>query len=189
MMDQAYPYRNRITGLGLDSYEKDNPPRKYIDVYEAAREQGYRVTAHCDVDQEDSVKHIWECIDLLKTDRIDHGINSIEDPELIRELIARNITLTVCPTWRSPYTGPPDLDRIKEMYKQGLKITLNTDDPAEFNSGYLNQTIAGAVNGSDYSKNDLVCFMRNAFDGSWLPLESKKRYIDELNSYALSKIL
>jgi adenosine deaminase len=184
MMEQAYPYRHLITGLGLDSYEKDNPPRKYTNVYAKARDQGYRVTAHCDVDQEDSTKHIWECIDLLKTDRVDHGVNCIEDPKLVEELIKRNITLTACPTWRSPYPGPRDLERIRKMYDLGLKVTLNSDDPAEFNSGYMNQTLMGAVEGSGYTKEDLVRFMRNAFEGSWLSRESKDRYIKALDEYA-----
>ena len=188
MMDQAKLYRYLITGLGLDSYEKDNPPSKYTEVYAEARKQGYRVTAHCDVDQEDSVKHIWECIDLLKTERIDHGINSIEDPQLVEELINRDTTLTACPTWRSPYSGPRDLPRIKKMYEQGLNVTLNSDDPAEFNSGFLNQTLIGAAEGSGYSESDLLQFMRNAFDGSWLPKDNKKKYIDELDRYAASKI-
>jgi adenosine deaminase len=135
MMAQAHPHRYLITGLGLDSYEKDNPPSKYTEVYAKAREQGYRVTAHCDVDQENSVNHIWECIDLLKTDRIDHGINSIEDPKLVEELIKRGVTLTACPTWRSPYPGPRDVDRIKLMYDLGLKVTLNTDDPSRVQLG------------------------------------------------------
>ncbi len=187
MMEQAYPYRHLITGLGLDSYEKDNPPSKYTEVYEEARKQGYRVTAHCDVDQEDSVEHIWECIDLLKTDRIDHGVNSIEDPELVNELIKRDITLTACPTWRSLYPEPRDLERIRKMYDIGLKVTLNTDDPAEFTSGYMNQTLIGAVEGSGYTKEDLICFMRNAFEGSWLPQESKDGYIKALNDYAVSR--
>lgn len=184
MMERAYPYRHLITGLGLDSYEKDNPPSKYIEVYSNAREQGYRVTAHCDVDQEDSTKHIWECIDLLKTDRVDHGVNCIEDPKLVEEMISRSITLTACPTWRSPYLGPRDLERIRKMYDLGLKVTLNSDDPAEFNSGYMNQTLIGAVEGSGYTKEDLVRFMRNAFEGSWLPRESKDRYIKALDDYA-----
>ena len=179
MMDQAKPYRRLITGLGLDSYEKDNPPSKYKEVYAEARKQGYRLTAHCDVDQVDSVKHIWECIDVLKTERVDHGINSIEDTELVEELIKRNITLTACPTWRSPYLGPRDLDRIRKMYELGLRVTLNTDDPAEFISGYMNHTLIGAVEGSGYTKEDLVCFMRNAFEGSWQPRGSKDKYIDE----------
>ena len=188
MLDQAKPYRNIITGLGLDSYEKDNPPRKYTEVYAEARKQGYRLTAHCDVDQVDSVKHIWECIDVLKTDRVDHGINSIEAPELVEELRRRKITLTACPTWRSPYPGPRDLDRIRKMYELGLKVTLNTDDPAEFKSGFMNQTLIGAAEGSGYTEKDLVQFMRNAFEGSWLPEDSKKKYLDELDRYAASKI-
>ena len=183
MMEQAYPYRHLITGLGLDSYEKDNPPSKYKEVYQAAKEQGYRVTAHCDVDQEDSVKHIWECIDLLKTGRIDHGVNSIEDPELVKELIKRDITLTTCPTWRSPYPGPRDTGRIKQMYDLGLKVTLNTDDPAEFNSGYMNQTLMGAAERTGYTKKDLTRFMENAFNGSWQPREKKDAYIKQLHEY------
>ena len=186
MMEQAYPYRNLVSGLGLDSYEKDNPPSKYSEVYEEARKQGYRLTAHCDVNQEDSVEHIWECIDLLKTERIDHGINSIEDPELVKELIRRDITLTACPTWRKPYPGPRDLEGIRTMYDLGLKVTLNTDDPAEFTSGYMNKTLMGAVEGSGYSKDDLVQFMKNAFDGSWLSRERKDGYIKQLMDFAES---
>ncbi len=183
MMEQAYPYRHLITGLGLDSYEKDNPPNKYTKIYEKAREQGYRVTAHCDVDQEDSIKHLWECIDVLKTDRIDHGVNSIESPELVAELIKRGITLTACPTWRSPYPGPRDLSRIKQMYDLGLNVTLNSDDPAEFNSGYMTKLLIMAVEGSGYTKEDLVQFMTNAFNGAWINDEKKASYIKALNEY------
>ena len=186
MMEQAYPYRHLIIGLGMDSYEKDNPPSKYTKVYEKAREQGYRVTAHCDVDQEDSIKHIWECLDLLKTDRIDHGVNSIESLELVAELIKQDITLTACPTWRSPYPGPRDTERIKQMYDLGLKVTLNTDDPAEFNSGYMNKLLIGAVERTGYTKKDLVKLMKNAFDGSWLPRKKKDTYIKQLRDYAES---
>ena len=142
------------------------------------------MTAHCDVDQEDSTQHIWECIDLLKTDRIDHGINSIEDPELVKELVKRGTTLTACPTWRSPFPGPRDLERIKQMYKAGLRVTLNTDDPAEFKSGFMNQTLTGAAIGSGYTIEDMVCFMRNAFNGSWLPEMKKRQYIRQLEEYA-----
>lgn len=181
MMEQAYPYRHLITGLGLDSYEKDNPPSKYTEVYAKAREQGYRVTAHCDVDQENSIKHIWECIDLLKTDRIDHGVNSIESPKLVEELIRRKITLTACPTWRSPYPGTRDLPRIKQMYELGLNVTLNTDDPAEFNSGYMNKLLIGAVEGSGYTKQDLIQFMTNAFNGAWIPEDRKQHYLTLLH--------
>ncbi len=135
MLDLARPYRDRIIGLGLDSYEEDNPPRKFVDVFARARREGYRLTAHCDVDQTDSVQHIWECIDLLGVDRIDHGVNCIEDPTLVAELVRRDICLTPCPVWRSTDPGPQDIDRIRTMYELGLRITLNSDDPGEFDSG------------------------------------------------------
>lgn len=184
MMEQARPHRHLITGLGLDSYEKDNQPSKYTEVYEYARKQEYRVTAHCDVNQENSIQHIWKCIDLLKTDRIDHGVNSIESPELIEELIRRDITLTTCPTWRSLYRSPRDVERIRLMYDAGLKVTLNTDDPAEFNSGFMNQTLIGATERSGYTKEDLTRLITNAFTGSWMPRDDKNRFIKDLKKYA-----
>jgi adenosine deaminase len=184
MLEQAHPYRDKIIGLGLDSYEEDNPPRKFEAVYSKAREEGYHLTAHCDVDQTNSVQHIWECIDVLKVERIDHGINSIEDPRLVEELIKRNICLTACPTWRSPYLEPRDLNRIKKMYELGLMVTLNTDDPAEFHSGYLTNTLMDAQKKSGYTKKDLIKFMINAINGSWLPDFSKDVLRQSLIKYS-----
>ena len=79
--------------------------------------------------------------------------------------------------------GPRDVEGIKQMYDLGLRVTLNTDDPAEFNSGFMNQTLMGAVKGSGYTKKGLVNLMRNAFDGSWLPREKKDAYIKQLHEY------
>ncbi len=184
MLAQARPYRNKIIGLGLDSYEEDNPPRKFADVYARAQEDGYRFTAHCDVDQTNSVQHLWECLDILKVERIDHGINSIDDPQLVEELKRRNICLTTCPVWRSTDPGPQDVDRIKKMFELGLLVTLNTDDPAEFDSGYLTDLLIGVQEASGYSKRDLVRFMMNAFEGSWLAPSAKDVYIESLLEYA-----
>jgi len=184
LLVHARPHRDKILGLGLDSYEEGNPPRKFEAVYAEAGGESYHLTAHCDVDQTDSVGHIWECLDLLKVERIDHGINCIEDNELVEELRRRRICLTACPTWRSPYPGPRDVDRIMEMYERGLLVTLNSDDPGEFNSGYLTQTLMDFQGESGCSKGDLVQFMVNAFEGSWLPRSSKDAYIESLREYA-----
>lgn len=184
MLEQARPHRDKIIGLGLDSYEEKNPPRKFAEVYAHAQEDGYSFTAHCDVDQTNSVEHIWECIDILKVDRIDHGINSIEDPLLVEELKYRNICLTTCPIWRSTDPEPQDIKRIKKMYEVGLLVTLNTDDPAEFDSGYLTNLLIGVQEKSGYSKFDLVQFMINAFEGSWLSRSSKDVYLKSLLDYA-----
>ncbi len=184
MLAQARPYRNKIIGLGMDSYEENNPPHKFTDVYAQAREDGYRFTAHCDVDQTNSVQHIWECLDILKVERIDHGINSIEDPRLVEELKRRNICLTPCPVRRSADPGPQDVDRIKTMYELGLLVTLNSDDPAEFDTGYLTNLLIEVQAASGYSKGDMVRFMMNAFEGSWLSRSAKDAYIESLLKYA-----
>ncbi len=186
MLEQAHPYRDIILGLGLDSYEEGNPPSKFETVYAKARKDGYHLTAHCDVDQTDSVQHIWECLELLKVERIDHGINAIEDSRLVEELKRQKICLTTCPTWRSPYPEPRDIDRIKEMYERGLMVTLNTDDPAEFISGYLTKTLIDYQKASGCTRSDLIQFMVNAFEGSWLSRDSRNAYVDSLLAYSNS---
>jgi adenosine deaminase len=184
MLAQARPYRDKVIGLGMDSYEEDNPPHKFAAVYARAGEDGYRLTAHCDVDQSRSVPNIWECLDVLQVERIDHGLNSIDDPCLVEEMVRREICVTACPVWRSTDPGPQDVDRIQRMYELGMLVTLNTDDPAEFDSGYLSDLLIGVQAASGYSKGDLVRFMRNAFEGSWLSRPARDAYIGSLLDYA-----
>ncbi len=184
MLEQARPYRDKIIGLGIDSYEEGNPPSKFAEVFASAQEDGYRFTSHCDVDQTNSVQHIWECLDILQVERIDHGINSIEDPRLVEELKHRNICLTPCPVRRSTDPEPQDVDRIKKMYELGLLVTLNSDDPAEFDTGYLTNLLIEVQEASRYSKGDMVRFMMNAFEGSWLSRSTKDIYIEALLNYA-----
>jgi adenosine deaminase len=103
---------------------------------------------------------------------------------LVEELKRRDICLTACPVWRSNDPGPQDVDRIKEMFERGLLVTLNTDDPAEFDSGYLTDLLVGVQEASGYTKRDMVRFMRNAFEGSWLPRSAKDVYVESLLKYA-----
>ncbi|MBT4527914.1 MAG: adenosine deaminase [Deltaproteobacteria bacterium] len=186
MLEQAKPHKDKIIGLGLDSYEENNPPHKYTDVYAQAKKEGYRLTAHCDVDMKNSTRNIWECLEILDVERIDHGINSIEDPKLVQELVRRKICLTTCPIKRPCDPQPQDIDRIREMVNLGLCVTLNTDDPPEFETGYLSNLLYLVQQASHYSKNDMVQFMRNAFDGSWLQMDAKNKYIEALLEYAES---
>ena len=103
-LEQSLPYGDWIVGVGLDSDEKDNPPVKFKDVFARARSEGYRLTMHCDVDQENSVEHIWQCLDEIGVERIDHGVNALEDAALIREINRRGLGLTVCPISNSYVT-------------------------------------------------------------------------------------
>src|SRR6266536_3560601 len=96
-LERSLPYRDRIVGVGLDSDEHGNPPVKFADVFARARSEGLRLTMHCDVDQEDSVAHIRQCLDEILVERIDHGVNCLDDEGLAREIGDRGLGLTVCP--------------------------------------------------------------------------------------------
>lgn len=182
-MDDAQPYRDRILGFGIDSIEEDNPPAKFKDLYDRARAEGYRLTAHCDVDQADAVSHIWDCLEILRVERIDHGINAIEDEHLVDVLRERAVCMTPCPTWRPIDRVPRRVDRIRVMYELGLKVTLNTDDPGLFVSGTMGTMLPPVAAAGAFEPRDMVQFMRNAFEGAWLSATERSRFIAELNSF------
>ncbi len=184
MLDQARPYRELILGLGMDSYEEGNPPSKFARAYAAAREDGYRLTAHCDVDQSTSVSNIWEAVDVLRVERIDHGLNAVEDPGLVEVLRERSIGLTACPVRRPTDPEPQDLDRIRQLFEAGVLVTLNTDDPAEFDTGYLTTLMSEVQSAGGYTNADMVRFVQNAFEISWLPQNRKDDYLAVLSEYA-----
>ena len=188
LFDQVMPWREEITGFGLDSSELNNPPVKFEELYARAKIEGYRLTAHCDVDQKDSVEHIWQCIDVLGVERIDHGVNSLEDPMLIDALIERDICLTVCPTWRPCDLKPRRTERLKKLFELGVKVTINTDDPGLFSSGYLTKILCGVQSTSGYSKPEMIKLMQNAFLGSWVSKEEKDGYLEQLSEYERSAI-
>jgi adenosine deaminase len=184
MLRAAEPYRQYILGMGLDSNEQGNPPIKFKDVYKEAAQQGYRLTAHCDVDQEDSVRHIWQCIDVLGVDRIDHGLNCIEDRALVDELKARQTCLTGCPTWRPRDAGPRRMDRIRAMFDHGLRVTLNSDDPGVFTSGTLGHMFPYAAAVGNFTQAEAAQLSINAFEGSWLAEQDKADMVGKVAAYA-----
>ena len=187
MLDQAIPYRDKILGLGLDSGpEEGNPPSKFKEVFARAKKEGYHLTTHNDVDQKESVQHIWESLNILNVERIDHGINTIDDPKLIEELKNRHICIIACPVKRRNDPGPQDIDRIKTLYESGVNVTLNSDDPAQFESGYLTELLISVQKASGYSKKDMTKFIINAFEAAWLPVHEKETYINSLKTYALT---
>jgi len=177
-------HREHIIGVGLDSDEQDNPPTKFLDFFNQAREEGYRLTVHCDVDQEDSKEHIHQCVHLLKVERIDHGVNCLEDSNLVDDIKEKNICLTMCPTWRLSDPGPRRVKRMRTMFDLGLLVTVNTDDPEEFASGYLSNTMIEVQKSSNYSPEEMIKLMHNAFTGSWLDEDKRQKYIGELELYA-----
>ena len=125
--------------------------------------------------------------DMADFERIDHGVNALEDTALIETLKQRDICLTVCPTWRPCDPAPRRTDRLKQMFELGLRVTVNTDDPGLFASGYLTRTLSGVQQASAYSKADMVALIRNAFLGSWAAEDEKTVFLERLSAYAAER--
>lgn len=181
-LDQAQEYRDWIVGVGLDSDEKGNPPVKFVDVFADARSRGYRLTMHCDVDQEASVEHIWQCLEAIGVERIDHGVNAIEDEELCREIIRRGLGLTVCPISNGYVTDGTKAAIINEMLEMGMKVTVNSDDPAYF-PGYVEENLLRLQSEADLDADAIVRLVRNAFEVSWLPPAQRSGYLSRVDAF------
>lgn len=179
----ARPFRDEIVGFGLDSDELNNPPIKFREVYDRARSEGYRLTAHCDVDQPATRENIRQCLDILRVERIDHGINAIEEPSLVDDIRARGITLTACPTWRPIDRAPRRVDRIRVMRELGLKVTLNSDDPGLFSSGTLGRMLPAVAVAGDFSDREMGEFMISAFEGAWIDRELRDAFVARTRDY------
>ncbi len=182
-LEMSLPFKSGIVGVGLDSDEKDNPPSKFAQVFARAREEGYRLTMHCDVNQKDIVEHIRECLDMIGVDRIDHGVNCLEDETLIRDIVEREIGLTVCPVSNRFVVQSLTSKEIKSMLSRGIKATVNSDDPAYFRA-YMNDNFIALTEEGDFSKEEIIQLSRNAFDIAWLPKNRKLHYIERLDTFA-----
>ena len=163
----AEPYLDRIAGVGLDSSEVGHPPSKFARVYEAARGHGLKTVAHAG--EEGPPDYVWQALDVLHVDRIDHGNRSLEDDALIRRLVEDGMTLTVCPLSNLKLCVTPDLAEhpIRRMLDLGLRATVNSDDPAYF-GGYLLDNYMAVAKAVDLDRAHLTRLARNSFTGSFL---------------------
>ena len=181
-LEQSWPHRDKIIGVGLDSDERDNPPVKFKQVFERARAEGYRLTMHCDVDQADSVGHIWQCLDDIGVERIDHGVNCLEDDALVTRLGRDGIGLTVCPVSNRWVTDGLKAGELKTMLDRSLRATVNSDDPAYFGA-YVNQNLAAAQQAAGLTVAELARLARNSFEIAWITPPDQARYLADLDAY------
>jgi adenosine deaminase len=184
---QSLPYRDWIIGVGLDSDERGHPPIKFAEVFNRARSEGYQVTMHCDVDQENSVEHIRQCLFEIEVDRIDHGVNILESEELTAELKRRGIGLTVCPISNRWVAGDLKATQIKRMLDLGLRVTVNSDDPAYF-GGYVTDNLIAAQEAAGLKEAELLRLQRNAIEIAWLPAAVSDQLLAGLDRYAASAV-
>jgi len=182
-LKEAEPYLDRIIGVGLDSSEVGHPPADFRRAYQAARERGLKLVAHAG--EEGPPAYVWEALDVLGVDRIDHGNRALEDPALVRRLAAEGMTLTVCPLSNLKLCVVDDLRAhpMKRMLELGLKATVNSDDPAYF-GGYLGENWRAVTRAVGLTREDLVTLARNSFTGSFLAPQEVARHLAAIDAYA-----
>ncbi len=179
---QALPYKELIIGVGLDSNELENPPVKFKSVFERAVKEGFKITMHCDVDQKNSIDHIRQCLDDIHVDRIDHGVNSLDDESLYKEIVKRGLGLTVCPISNNYVVADYKAKEIRIKLEKGMRVTVNSDDPAYF-PGYMNENLIVVQKIESLSEEQMIELQRNAFNISWLNEDEKEKYLKLLNLY------
>lgn len=182
---ESLPYRAWILGVGLDSDERDNPPAKFAAVFARARAEGYLLTTHCDVDQANSVEHIRQALQDIGVRRIDHGTNVVEAPALIAELVEKRVGLTCCPVSNTWVADSSKSHLIKQLHEAGVKVTINSDDPAYF-GGYMNDNLRLVADEQKLSPADVTAIVRNGIEISWAPTSVKAELLDALDRASAS---
>lgn len=181
----ALPFGDGIVAVGLDSSEVGHPPRDFKAVFDEAREHGFLTVAHAG--EEGPPEYIWQALDDLKVSRIDHGVRCVEDPKLVERLREEQVPLTVCPLSNVKlrvFDSIQDHD-LKRMLDLGLRVTVNSDDPAYF-GGYVDENFNATREGLQLSREDVYQLSKNSFTASFLDAERKQRLLDELDGYFAS---
>ncbi|WP_161530843.1 adenosine deaminase [Riemerella anatipestifer] len=183
-LEQSLPYKHLITAVGLDSSEKGNPPSKFQRVFEASVKEGYIPVAHAG--EEGPAEYIWEALDLIKIKRIDHGNNCLSDEKLVNRLVETEMALTVCPLSNLELRVVENLDHhpLKKMLDLGLKVTVNSDDPAYFR-GYLNENFIQTAKALNLNQNDIKTLVSNSFKYSFLPETEKQKYLSQVENFSV----
>ena len=179
VLDQAIQHKDKIIAVGLDSSEKGNPPSKFKNVFKKAIKEGFLTVAHAG--EEGPPEYIWEAINLLEVKRIDHGVQCLKDEKLTKELIKKQIPLTVCPLSNIKLCVFKNLaeHNLKKMLNEGLMVMVNSDDPAYF-GGYLNDNLVESQAALNLSKNELKTLIINSFKSSFLSEERKMKWINKI---------
>lgn len=181
-LEDGLRHQDKITAIGLDSSELGNPPSKFERVYKKAKEAGLKLVAHAG--EEGPAEYVWEALNLLDIDRLDHGNRCLEDEELVRELASRKMGLTVCPLSNLKLCVVDDLKAhpLKTMLEKGLKPSINSDDPAYF-GGHMNANYLATAEALNLTKEELATVAKISFETSFLPEDQKAECINLVDDY------
>jgi len=180
-LQQALPHLARIHGVGLDSSEKGHPPSKFARLFARCRELGLHIVAHAG--EEGPPAYIVEALDLLGVERIDHGVRAAEDPALMARLAREQVALTVCPLSNVKLCVFQRLEQhnLKQLLDAGLKVTINSDDPAYF-GGYIAQNYVDTARALGLSRAELKRIARNSLEASFVPEALRQPWFERLDA-------
>ena len=181
-LEQALPHVGAITAVGLDSSETGHPPSKFAEVFARARSEGLLTVAHAG--EEGPPEYVSEALDLLQVKRVDHGVRSAEDPALLARLVRDRVPLTVCPlsNVRLRVFDRMEDHNLKRLLRQGLCVTVNSDDPAYF-GGYVAENYLAAFRALVLSRADIVQLASNSFEASFLPEAEKEGWLAQVRRF------
>ncbi|MGJ8679408.1 adenosine deaminase [Paraglaciecola sp.] len=181
-LESALLWKEKITSIGLDSSELGHPPSKFTDVFAKAKAEGFKIVAHAG--EEGPPDYIWQAINLLKVDRIDHGIRADEDPKLMEYLAQHQIPLTVCPLSNVRLCVYEDMQQhnIFKMLGQNIRVTVNSDDPTYF-GGYLNDNFFALADAFPMTQLQAIQLAHNSFTASFISYPQKQFFLQKLISY------
>jgi adenosine deaminase len=185
-LDLALPYQDRLSAVGLDSSERGFPPALFESVFARAASAGLAAVAHAG--EEGPAAYIWEALDLLGATRIDHGVRCEDDPRLVERLVAEQVPLTVCPLSNVKLGVFSSLAQhnLARLLRQGVRVTVNSDDPAYF-GGYVADNLAAAAIALDLAPGEIVQLARNSILASFLDDAAKQRHLDGIAALAASQ--
>ena len=180
-LEQALPYRDKLVGVGLASSELGHPPEKFARVFARARALGLRLVAHAG--EEGPPAYIWSALDLLKVERIDHGVQALRDPALVARLVHDRIPLTVCPLSNLKLKVFPTLAQhnLGRMLEAGLVATVNSDDPAYF-GGYINENFTQTFAALGMTSQHAYQLAHNSFEASFVEPSVRRTLVDQLDA-------
>ena len=180
-LEQALPLRDKIVGIGLASSEVGHPPEKFAKVYARAKQLGFRLVAHAG--EEAPPAYIWSALDVLKVERIDHGVQAIQDAALMQRLAKDKIPLTVCPLSNLKLRVFPTLAQhnLRRMLDAGIVATVNSDDPAYF-GGYINENFTQTFAALGMTAAHAYQLARNSFDASFIDAQLRAQYVHRLDA-------
>jgi len=185
-LEQALPFRDAISGVGLDSSERGNPPSKFTRVFARCRELGWHIVAHAG--EEGPAAYIYEALDLLRAERIDHGVRCVEDDDLVARLAREQMPLTVCPLSNVKLRVFPDLEshNLKTLLERGLCVTINSDDPAYF-GGYIAANYLQSAQALGLTACDLARIAKNSFTAAFIDDAAKAEAVRAVEQYCVSR--